>query len=194
MKKLAIVAVCFMLSALACSSAKPSATPTPTVSTSAAPTPSASPCSVAGASTLDATSSSSAASAALTDLRYSDDGCPSIVFEFKDHVPGYSVGYVQGPFSDCGSGKAVATDSWGADHYLQIKLKPASGADTNTGNPTYKGPRDVTVDRTTLKHLTTTCDFEADLTWLAGLSGKHPFKVATFEDPPRLVVKISQTD
>jgi hypothetical protein len=186
-------ALCVLLVAAGCSSSKPSVTSSPAASAVATSTPAATPCSVAGASTDDASVSSSASTAAVTDVRYSDDGCPRIVFQFAgDHTPGYKIGYAQGPFSDCGSGAAVATTSWGSDQYLQIRLSPSGGVDlSKSANPTYTGPRDITVDGKTLKHLKVTCDFEAVFTWLAGLSGKHAFKVSSMTNPPRIVVNIS---
>jgi hypothetical protein len=37
------------------------------------------------------------------------------------------------------------------------------------------------------------CDFEAVFEWIIGLDAKHPFDVTTFEDPPRLVIDVSET-
>jgi hypothetical protein len=193
MRKTTIVALLFVVCALACSSSSPSTTSSP--SAPASSTPAATPCSVAGASTTTTTVPSSASTAAVTDVSYTDTGCVRIVFRFGgDHTPGYTVGYANPPFADCGSGADVATSSWGADHYLQIKLEPSGGVDLSTSaNPTYKGSRDIRVDRPTLKHLRVTCDFEAVFTWIAGLSGEHAFKVEALRDPPRLVIDISQS-
>jgi len=195
MRRLCVASVAFVVLALACSSAKPTATATSSPVVSATSTPAATPCSVAGASTDTATVQSSAPEAAVTDVRYSDDGCARVVFQFAgDHAPGYTIGYSQPPFSDCGSGASVATTSWGADQYLQIRLAPSGGVDlSKSANPTYTGPRDIAVDGKTLKHLKTTCDFEAVFTWLAGLSGKHAFKVQSLTNPPRIVVNVSQS-
>ncbi len=186
-----VVALALLLVAFGCSSSKPSSTSSP--SASSAPNTSAPTlCSVPGDTTTK-TVSSSASTAPVTDVRYSDDGCPRVVFQFAgDHTPGYTIGYAQPPFADCGSGANVATTSWGADQYLQIKLTPSGGVDLSKGpNPTYTGPRDIAVDGKTLKHLKVTCDFEAVFVWIAGLSGKHPFNVQTMSDPPRLVVNIA---
>jgi len=195
MKHLFGLSVALLLVAVGCSSAKPTATSSPTASSVTTSTPTATPCSVEGASTDTATVSSSASTAAVTDVRYSDDGCPRIVFQFQgDHTPGYKIGYAQPPFANCGSGASIATASWGADQYLQIKLAPSGGADlSKSSNSTYTGPRDITVDGKTLKHMTVTCDFEADFTWVAGLSGKHGFKVQAMTNPPRIVVNIAQS-
>jgi hypothetical protein len=115
------------------------------------------------------------------------------VFQFAgDHASGYTIGYANPPFADCGSGANVATSSWGADHYLQIKLKPSGGVDlSKSSTPTYKGSRDIAVDGPTLKHLKVTCDFEAVFTWIVGLHGNPPFKVEALQNPPRLVVNVS---
>jgi hypothetical protein len=197
MRKLAIVAVCLSLAALSCTKSKePSASPTnaPSASVAATITPAATPCSVAGADMLTRTVESSAATAAVTDVRYSDQGCAKIVFQFGDHTPGYKIGYASPPFADCGSGKTEDTSAWGATNYLQIRLAPSGGVDlSKSGDPTYKGSRDIAVDGKTLKRLKVTCDFEAVFTWIAGLNGKHAFNVKTLKSPPRLEIDISET-
>ncbi len=189
-----IAAIVLLLVAAACSKSNPSSSPSPSSSVASAATPTATPCSVTGASAAKVSSPSSASEAAVSDVRYSDSGCPSIVFQFQgDHTPGYTIGYASPPFSDCGSGAEVATSSWGADHYLQMKLEPSGGVDlSKSPNPTYTGPRDIAVNRPTLKHLKVTCDFEAVFTWIAGVHGQPGFKVQTLGSPPRIVVSLSQ--
>lgn len=184
-----------MLVFAACSSSKPTPGTTPAGSSGSTSTPAATPCSLSGGSTLTSTTHpASSATAPVTDVRYSDDGCARIVFTFADHTPGYTIGYAAPPFADCGSGKAVATDGWGADHYLSIRLAPSGGVDlSKSAKPTYTGPRDIAVDGKTLKHLKVICDFEAVFTWIAGLSGKHAFHVETVAKPPRIVIDIGQT-
>ena len=195
MKKLGIVAFSFALVVIGCSKSNPSTTTAPSGSASAtvSAAPTATPCAVAGASTLAATVTSTGNEAAVRDVRYSDDGCPSIVFAFEgDHTPGYTVDYASPPFNDCGSGAPVSTSSWGADHYLTIRLDPSGGVDlSKSPNPTYTGPRDITVDGMTLKHLKTICDFEGVFTWVAGVRANHAFKVQALKNPPRIVVGIS---
>jgi hypothetical protein len=192
MTKPLCAAICIAFVALACSSSKPTATSSPAASATSTPVPT--PCSVAGASTSTQKVESSGETAPVTDVRYSDDGCPRIVFQFSDHTPGYTIDYAKPPFSDCGSGATAATDSWGATAFLQIRLAPSGGVDLSKGpNPTYTGPRDITVDHKTLKHLKVTCDFEAVFVWIVGLDAKHPFTVQTMKDPPRIVVNVSQT-
>lgn len=192
--KTVICAICLASVALACSSSKPSATSSSAPSATSTSTPAPTPCSVQGSSTLTSEVQSSGATAAVTDVRYSDDGCARIVFQFADHTPGYKIGYAAPPFADCGSGTTVATSSWGTDQYLQIRLAPSGGVDlSKSAKPTYTGPRNITVDGKTLKHMTVTCDFEAVFTWIAGLKGKHPFNVQAMKDPPRIVINISDT-
>lgn len=195
MRKLIVIAACIALVAISCSSKKPSASPGPTTTTAATTsTPAATPCSVEGATTLDHNVESTADTAAVTDVRYSDTGCPKIVFQFAGHTPGYKIGYASGPFSDCGSGATVATSSWGADKFLQIRLAPSGGVDlSKSPDPTYRGPRDIAVDGQALKHLKVICDFEAVFTWLAGVKGKHAFNVQALKDPPRIVINLSET-
>jgi hypothetical protein len=195
MRKLSMVVVLLGLVLAGCSKSKPSSTSAPSASVpaSASARPTATPCTVAGASTLTASAPASGNEAAVRDIRYSDDGCPSIVFQFEgDHTPGYTVEYASPPFNDCGSGAPVAVSSWGADHYLQMRFEPSGGVDlSKSPNPTYTGPRDIAVDGPTLKHLKSTCDFEGVFTWIAGVRGNDAFKVQAMKDPPRIVVSIS---
>jgi hypothetical protein len=157
-------------------------------------TPAATPCSVDGASTKPRESASQQVGP-VVDVRPNAEGCPRIVFEFKDNIPGYKVAYAEPPFSECGSGAEVATASWDADAFIDVRLEPSGGPDLSSdeGEPYYKGPRDIPVNGDVLKHLKVNCDFEAVFEWIIGLDAKHPFDVTTFEDPPRLVIDVSET-
>ncbi|MGH2760016.1 MAG: AMIN-like domain-containing (lipo)protein [Actinomycetota bacterium] len=166
-----------------------SARPTPSVS------PSPKPCSVPNGSTERRESDIRPETAPLTDVRYDDDGCPRIVFEFPDHEPDYVVEYAEPPFSECGSGDAVPTSAWGANAYLTVRLEPSGTADlTKEEAPlTYEGGRDIDVGGDVLKHLKVICDFESVLQWVVGLDERHDFTVFALDDPPRVVIDISQT-
>lgn len=97
------------------------------------------------------------------------------------HEPTYTIQYAQSPFSDCGSGNphSVPGNAW-----LTIKMTPAQGHGTVTL------PRDTSYDCANLRHLSITCDFESDLTFVIGLNAKKPYRVIELQNPTRLVVDI----
>jgi hypothetical protein len=116
-----------------------------------------------------------------------------IVFSFKNAVPGYQVGYVKKPITEDGSGNKVAIDG---SAVLSIRMEPASGFDVTTGEGVlvYKGPKRLGAVETgtkEIKELVRTGDFEAVLTWVAGLPRELPFAVSTEENPPRLIVDVA---
>jgi hypothetical protein len=166
---------------------------TPTISVSPISTPEATPCSVEGA-TEDRKSAPSDGrpTAPVTDVRPSGERCPRVVFEFRDHVPGYRVEYATGPFSQCASGQEVSTRSWGASAFLRVRLEPSGSVD-DRARQTYAGPSDMAGSGKVLKHLKVVCDFEAVYEWIIGLDSKHAFAVTTFDGPPRLVIDVNET-
>ena len=115
-----------------------------------------------------------------------------IVFTFKNAVPGYQVGYISKPVTQDGSGAKVNITG---DAVLSIRMEPASGFDVNTGEGVmvYKGPKRIAAVATGTKavsEIVRTGDFEAVLTWAAGLPEQLPFAVSTDENPPRLIVDV----
>lgn len=163
---------------------------------SPSPTPAPTPCAIRNGSTDAQRSNTMPETAPLTDVRVSPkENCPQIVFEFSSHEPDYVVEYAEGPFSECGSGEPVSTDSWNATAYLTVRLEPSSTADLSKEDvpQTYDGPRDIEVDGDVLKHLKVICDFEAVLEWVVGLDARHDFTVFTLPDPARIVIDISET-
>jgi hypothetical protein len=196
LKPIRLVAVCLALVAAtaACGGdEEPDAPATATateqaLATSAAPTP----CSVEGASDASKIVESEVEVAVLTDVRQTNEGCPRVVFEFENSVPGYEVLYDEPPFGECGSGARIATESWDADAYLRILLQPAKGGD-ESGRPTYEGPFDIPVGGQVLKHMKRSCDHEAQIEWIVGLDERHDFTVRALSEPPRIVIDISES-
>lgn len=163
---------------------------------SPSPSPAPTPCVVRDGSTDEQRSNAMPEMAPLTDVRVSPkEDCPRIVFEFSSHEPDYVVEYAEGPFSECGSGEPVSTDSWNASAFLTVRLEPSASADlTKEDAPqTYDGPRDIAIDGDVLKHLKVICDFEAVLEWVVGLDARHDFTVFSLPDPARIVIDISET-
>ncbi len=191
MKRSLIIALCLVFAA-ACSNGgngDDQAQPTEAAEDSATPAPT--PCSLDGASTEGVDEPSELEIGLLTAVRPNADGCPRVVLEWENHVPGYEVRYVEPPITECGSGDTAPIEEWDADAFLSVRLEPASSADlTQEARMTYEGPRDFDIDGAVLKHLKKTCDFEAVMEWIIALDSERAFKVDTLEDPERLVIDI----
>lgn len=131
--------------------------------------------------------------ALLSDVRAgAGDGYERIVFEFAGAtLPGYRVGWVDGPIRADGSGQSVEVKG---DAYLEIVLKQASGVDPSSGIPSFDGPSRLEVSQQTelLTDLVRAGDFEAVLTWVVGTTEKSPFRVMTLNDPTRVVVDVAR--
>jgi hypothetical protein len=122
--------------------------------------------------------------AVLREVRAAgQEGFDRVVFEL-DTMPGYRIGYVDQPIQ-CGSGEPVelAGAAW-----LQVQLLPAQ-AHTEAGEPTVQ-QRERHLDLPALKELESTCDFEADVTWVLGLASRRPYRVQELASPARLVVDV----
>ena len=107
-----------------------------------------------------------------------------IAFEF-DRLPNYKVEYIDRPVIACGSGATVPLPG---DAWLEVDLRPAN-AHTEEGRPTV-GARSFAPAYPNLLELRLTCDFEAQVTWVAGLRSPNRFRVTELRDPARLVVDI----
>lgn len=125
--------------------------------------------------------------AVLTAVRFaSHPNYDRIVFEFSGNtLPGYHIEYVDKPVRSCGSGEVVplAGDGW-----LEVQMTPAAAHD-EAGEATVK-QREFSLRLPILKELKSTCDFEADVTWVAGVSSPNKYRVLELKDPMRLVVDV----
>lgn len=108
------------------------------------------------------------------------------VLEFKDQVPGYTVGYRPLPAKADGSGDDIALP--GAKALLMVTMRSASGYDSDLSTPTYSGPNEVSAKSVQVTQAKAAGDFEAVLSWAVGLRSKVPFKVSVMNAPPRLVI------
>lgn len=116
----------------------------------------------------------------------SQPGFDRVVFEFEGSVlPGYHVEYVDRPVIQCGSGEPVevAGDGW-----LQVRMTPAQ-AHTEAGEPTV-GERERRLALPVVKELQSTCDFEADVTWVLGVASPNRYRVQELSNPARLIVDV----
>jgi hypothetical protein len=182
-----------------------SSAPSPATTATTGPAPTSEPASPpadndgrsgSGASLADATTdaksgeSSGQGRALLTEVRTGDhQGYDRLVFEFRNHVPGWEVAYTDPPIQAQGTGANVSV---AGQAYVSVRMQPASGVEfTDSGlNVVYDGPDRLSGPdgQSVLAEAVSTGDFEALLTWATGLRQRTPFRVNTLTGPPRLVI------
>jgi hypothetical protein len=118
------------------------------------------------------------------------EGYDRVVFQFRNHLPGYRVEYQSGPFAEDGSGNPVEV---AGNAFVVVRMEPASGFDLSTGEGqlVYQGPKRISgadAGTSVVRELVRLGDFEAVLTWAIGLEEKVDFRVLTLADPARLVI------
>jgi hypothetical protein len=125
--------------------------------------------------------------ALLTDVRTGrHDGFDRIVFEFAGaELPGYHIEYIDKPVRACGSGNVVQLPG---DAWLEVRFEPAN-AHTEDGRPTATF-RELTPKLPAVLELKPTCDFEAQVEWVAGLTSPNRYRVLELRSPTRLVFDI----
>jgi len=109
-----------------------------------------------------------------------------IVFEFLgSDLPTYHIEYIDKPVRSCGSGDTVplAGDGW-----LEVRFTDAQ-AHAPEGDATIKD-RQRSPNLPVIKDLKITCDFEAEVTWVAGVSSPNKYRVIELKNPTRLAVDI----
>ncbi|MGD9798314.1 MAG: hypothetical protein AB7V15_09425, partial [Acidimicrobiia bacterium] len=130
----------------------------------------------------------------LTDVTVDTNDCwERIVLDLVDQdgatdgSVSYEIGYRDPPFSGP-SGMPVPVD--GAA-FLHLVMHGASGADRETGDPTYTGPIEIVpADARFVRELERVEDFEATLVWVIGLDRRRAFTVTQLDGPDRLVIDI----
>ena len=148
-----------------------------------------------GAETTEVSRVSAGDIAHLVGLRLTpgtgpENGWDQLVLEFADRVPGYTVSYQPLPARADASGFEIPLP--GASELVQITLNPATGDGWAGGQRTYFGPSAVQADTAVVTEVKAAGDFEATLTWVAGLRSKVPFRVRELQGPPRLEVDFQQ--
>lgn len=127
----------------------------------------------------------------LRDVRIAaHDGFDRIVFEFDSvGLPQWRVDFIEAPVIQCGSGHEtpVAGTAW-----LQVRFSGAN-AHTAAGEGT-SGPMRRTTDLQSVREVVRTCDFEAEVTWVAGLAAERGFRTDVLADPARLVIDIAHRE
>jgi hypothetical protein len=129
----------------------------------------------------------SMAPALLREIRTAEqNGYDRVVFEFEGgEAPNYEMAYMREPAQQCGSGDAVQVAGEGR---LGVKFTPAN-AHTEAGRATIAA-RERRLNLPILKELEITCDFEAEVAVVLGVSSPNPFRVLILRDPTRVVVDI----
>ncbi len=115
------------------------------------------------------------------------EGFDRIVFEFDSAgLPQWHVGYIDAPVIHCGSGDAVAVEGTA---WLQVRFNGAN-AHTEAGEATSGAAR-RSVGLPSVEEVVRTCDFEAEVTWVAGVSGMKPYRPRVLAGPSRLVIDVA---
>lgn len=115
-----------------------------------------------------------------------------VTFTFDDgQVPGFDVAYVRPPITQDASGEPMDV---AGETFLQIRMEPASGVDLASDNEqgyeeTYTGPARIEGDHP-IAEVARTGDFEANLTWVIGLSGstERPYRVEAADSMVRVYI------
>lgn len=120
------------------------------------------------------------------------EGFDRVVFQFRDHLPGYQVRYEDKPVRSDGPGEIVPLEGGFA---LVVRMEPASGVDLNGSEPTgyvetYTGPKRIDDGTPEITEVVETGDYEAVLTWAIGTADRVDFRTFTMSGPPRLVVDV----
>ena len=146
--------------------------PTTTSSTTTTTAPEATTTTTfAGATTPTSIESTATAVALLTDVTVE---ASRVTFTFRNTVPGVDAGYVEEVTAD-GSGEPVAV---GGGAHLQIRMEPASGVDLSSESfeETYTGPDRISGPGPVVE-VVRTGDFEANLTWVIGVTDERAYNV-----------------
>jgi hypothetical protein len=128
--------------------------------------------------------------AQLTAVRVgTHEGYVRVVFEFTGELPGYDIGYVDGPVREDGSGDEVAVEG---ERVLSVRMTPASGVvlGGESFTRTYTGPDRIAGGGGAVTEVVEVSDFESQMTWAIGTTGGQRFAVSDLSSPTRLVIDV----
>ncbi len=186
MKRWLVVLV--VLGLTACGESSPSDDAVATTAARTSTTLSATSTTLGGFANTAVSTPESSPPALLADVQLgSHDGFERIVFRFGrfDTTPGHSVAHAAGPFTQDGSGEAVAVAGNG---HIAVRLTAA--AHNEQGHATYTGPQRIP-GRGSVTEVVMLGDFEGVVGWVIGTTSERPFRVFTLADPARLVIDVA---
>jgi hypothetical protein len=133
---------------------------------------------------------SGAAPSTLRSVRTAEhEGFDRIVFEFDGAIPGYHLEFIDRPVRECGSGRTVAVAGQG---WLRVRLEPARAHEIVDGFAQVTvASRNRNLDHGVIQQLVQTCDFEAQVEWVAGVAAPTQYRLLQLSEPSRLVVDIN---
>lgn len=170
----------------------PASTPTPAESPLESPTETADPVPTdeLGEFTCDFPIVESASAPSVTnilDVRIGrHEGFDRVVFEFSAGTPALTLDRASPPFHEDGSGFPVEVNG---DAFLQLVMRGGT-KQTETGESSYPGPTELDAGFPALVQLVEIGDFEAQATWVLGLTAEACRRVILLEEPDRLVIDI----
>lgn len=125
--------------------------------------------------------------AMLVDVRAAaHEDFDRVVFEFAgSELPGIHLEYIDRPVRDCGAGQVVPIDG---DGWLAVRFYPTNAHD-ESGAPTA-GEREIVPRLPVVLEIERTCDFEAVVEYVLGVSVPNPYRVIELANPPRVVVDV----
>ena len=123
----------------------------------------------------------------LADVRSATHGdFDRVVFEFLGgDLASYHIEYIDKPVRSCGSGEVVP---FAGDGWLQVRFTGAQ-AHAPEGGATIKD-RSRSPNLPVIKDLKLTCDFEAEVEWVMGVSSPNKYRVLELKSPTRLVIDV----
>jgi len=189
----ALTSLLVLLVAPACSSDSERSTTT-TTSTTAATTTTAAPatCNAFGGfdQSVGAAKPGDRPVALLSNVQVQASDCvDEVAFDFAGGTPGWTVAYVDPPFTlDPSDRPAVVA----GNAFLRVTLRPASGVDLSASEPhqLYDGPTSMTPPLPSgIESVVELGDFEAVTTWVVGLPERRPFEVVQRDE--QIVVRLA---
>jgi hypothetical protein len=115
-------------------------------------------------------------------------GFDRVVFQFDGSMPGYHIEYIDRPIRECGSGRTLPVAGQG---WLRVRLDPARAHELVDGfAQATVASRNRPVDHNVVLQLALTCDFEARVEWVIGVTSPNRYRVLELTEPVRLVVDV----
>jgi hypothetical protein len=125
----------------------------------------------------------------LRDVRSAEHGgFDRVVFEFSGGLPGYRVEHINAPIRECASGNTVQIAGQG---WLRVRIEPARAHELvgETARVTVSNTNRQ-LDHGIVQQMRLTCDFEAQVEWVLGLSAPNRYRVLELSEPAHLVVDV----